>query len=244
VYNGQQRLVSYDLYIFQKAYLGRRTRALIDSLAAIRATGGGQLCFDLCDPDFLDPEHERRMLEVLPLFDFCTCPTPPLLKWLAQYQPAYLVPDGVDLTAITAQRIQTPHEQPVCGWIGYKQNVVLVEELAHAAQLPVEIVTVDKPAAFPVFLEKLVQYDILLNPISREGRFHYKSNNKSLIAWAAGLAVAETAAEVQELRSPEARQAHVIQWGTYVRTHCSMQQVVARWQAVCREVGIDGAAHD
>lgn len=105
VYDGRQSLTGWDMVVFQKAYLAATTRCYIGGLAEARAERGKPLlAFDLCDPDFLIEEKRQRLLDVLPAFDFATAPTQPLVDWLAQYLPAYLVPDTYDPEALTADR--------------------------------------------------------------------------------------------------------------------------------------------
>jgi hypothetical protein len=108
VYDGRQSLTEWDMVVFQKAYLTPHTRCYIGGLAEARAEHGRPLlAFDLCDPDFLPEEQRQRLLDVLPAFDFATAPTQPLVDWLAQYLPAYLVPDTYDPEALTADHTVT-----------------------------------------------------------------------------------------------------------------------------------------
>lgn len=208
VYDGRQALSGWDLVIFQKAYLTANTRRLIDGLAELRAHQGAPLlAFDLCDPDFLVDEQCRHLLHVLPVCDFAVAPTQPLVDWLAQYLPAYLIPDTFDPEAITIYRGFAWAGQPRLVWIGYHANrAALSPVLLHTIQkygLELDIFDLDKPLPFADFLRVVAQHDVLLNPQPDTGRFRYKSNNKSLIAWAAGVAVAESDADLHALANPE-----------------------------------------
>jgi len=217
VYDGTQRLEGWDAYVFQKAYLSSSVQALITRLAAMRdRTGQGALVFDLCDPDFLEPKHAGRLLEVLPRFDIATAPTCPLMEWLSTYLPTYMVPDGIDPEAITVRHTFSDVTPPSIGWVGYSHNVSALEAIlpaVHELRGEVDVVTVDTPRPFEVFLRTVARYDILLNPRPDIPPFGYKSNNKSLVAWAAGVAVAETGDALRSLYDPEERKARLAERG-------------------------------
>lgn len=212
VYDGRQSFTGWDLVIFQKAYLLQTTRDMIGGLASLRdARGKPRLAFDLCDPDFLKDEHRRRMLDVLPLFDFAVAPTHPLVDWLAQYLPSYHIPDTVDLEIVKNRReflYACKGASPRLLWIGYRENQAAIDpemlQVIKDTGVEFEIVSVDRSMPFDQWLSNLTQYDVLLNPRPKHGTFRYKSNNKSLIAWASGVAVAETADELRALVSEDA----------------------------------------
>lgn len=208
VYDGRQSLTGWNLVIFQKAYLAENTHRFISGLAKVREERGAPvLAFDLCDPDFLDAPQRQRLLDILPTFDFAVAPTQPLVSWLAQYLPAHLIPDTFDPEAITVNHDFAWAGQPKLVWIGYHANrAALSPLLLHTVQkygLRLDIFDLDKPLPFTEFLQVLTQYDVLLNPQPDSGRFRYKSNNKSLIAWAAGVAVAESDEDLHALANPE-----------------------------------------
>ncbi|MBN2003053.1 MAG: hypothetical protein JXA21_06820 [Anaerolineae bacterium] len=208
VYNGEQALSEWDLILFQKAYLSVWSQSIIDRLAALRnQKGAPTLVLDLCDPDFLGEEHRRRLLDVLPAFDFATAPTQPLVDWLGQYLPAYLVPDTFDPEAITTYHGFEWAGRPRCCWIGYHTNRAALSpallDVVRRFGLELDIIDVDRPVPFADWLQMLTQYDVLLNPRPDWGKYRYKSNNKSIIAWAAGVAVAETAEDLRALADPE-----------------------------------------
>lgn len=240
VYRGQNDLGGQDLYVFQKAYRTERIRAWIELLAQRRDEGGGLLAFDLCDPDFLDERARERMLRVLPLFDFATATTTALVDWLSQYLPAYVVPDGVDPDAITHHHAFDPTDTPSVCWIGYERNVGALEPMVQGIQaLGVEpmICVIDRPVSFDHWLEILTQYDIVLNPRPDTAQYRYKSNNKSLIAWAAGVAVAETVDELRDFLVPWRREAAVMQNGAWALDTCHARNSAAIWQQIVEQEG-------
>jgi len=240
VYDGTQRLRGYDLYIFQKVYRSAIALNLINALAEARHVYTHMLAFDLCDPDFLDAQAKEQLLDVLPLFDFAVAPTAPLTQWLGQWLPAYTIADHFDPAALYYNR---PALSATDGlrmvWIGYEGNFTAVtvemQQAIYDAGLTCDVIKVAKPVAFKRFLRKLVEYDVLLNPRPNFGKYQYKSNNKSLIAWNAGLFVVETVADVATLLNPETRAARL----ALMRQHARMPPKLAarQWQQVVIQEG-------
>lgn len=55
------------------------------------------------------------------------------------------------------------------------------------------------------YLDELLDCDIIVNPTSTKGKWGYKSNNKTLTAWALGIPVANTVAELKKYINPDER---------------------------------------
>jgi hypothetical protein len=71
--------------------------------------------------------------------------------------------------------------------------------------------------------------DILLNPRPDASPWKYKSDNKTVIAWACGLPVARDAAELGQLLDPVFRAEEILRrWGE-VREHFDVRQSVREW---------------
>jgi len=242
VFDGTQRLTDYDLFVFQKAYLTAQSERLIRQVADLRERGPEtRLAFDLCDPDFLSNQHRERLLSVLPLFDFAVAPTEPLVSWLAQYLPAYLVPDGVDLGAVNIYRGFVDNAPPRVVWMGYRGNSPVLIEIADTmADLGItgDVVAVDKPMPFDRFVAQMAEYDILLNPRSAQPPYCYKSDNKTLVAWAAGVAVARDGEELKKLLDADYRRQHIVDGREYVVSKGNITQTVEAWRRVCEAEGL------
>lgn len=242
IYDGTQRLKNFQLFVFQKAYLSRASQKLIYKLARWRDSGRDiKLAFDLCDPDFLDDKHRERMLTVMQMFDFATAPTFPLTEWLGQYLPVYLVPDGVDVDQVPFERAFVATENPSIVWMGYKNNATVLTEIAQAmAELGVigDVVGMNSPVSFEKFIGRLVEYDILLNPRPDRPPFCYKSDNKSLVAWAAGVAVAREGIELGDLLNTEKRRTHVEAGMKYALGQGNISATVDAWMQACAAEGL------
>lgn len=219
VWDGTQRMTPdrWDLVVFQKAYLLENTRRWIETVARWRDAGECRLAFDLCDPDHLDREHRRRMMQVLGLFDFCVGSSEKLAAWLAQWNVAYHVPDCVDVEAMRAIGTHEPRkvETPTCVWAGYASNRGALFSMAPwigRLGWPLEVVAVQDSIPFEEYWSRVLRnpesgerHDILLNPQPDEGKYAWKSDNKTQAAWALGMPVARTPEELMSFRDPEKR---------------------------------------
>ena len=241
VYDGSQRFAGAQLYVFQKAYLVARTREWIQKVAKWRDRGRCRLAFDLCDPDFLEPEHARRMSALLPLFDFATVTTEALGAWMEQRLPTYVIPDRVDLEELDkiGRKTDTSDtDEPRLVWAGYERNVPAMRMLQPRIEelgLEADVLVMDSPIPFENFWRMMLQYDVLLNPRPDVPPFSYKSDNKTLIAWALGLPVARTAQELEELCDPEWRRVEAASRRAEVESDWSVALSVQEWQRIAKE---------
>lgn len=230
------------MYVFQKAYLTKEPRKWIRTVAKWRERGARvQLAFDLCDPDFLEEEHKRRLLDVLPLFDFAVGATEPLRDWLAQWLPAYCIPDRVDVLGLRELGLEfdskriTGTRDPRLVWAGYEGNVGALEPLLPTISelgLWVDVLTVERPKPFAEFWAEVLEYDVLLNPRPETGRWQYKSDNKTLIAWALGMPVARTGEDLWLFCDPVARGREVGARWSEVLERWDVKQSVEEWQQI------------
>lgn len=207
LYDGTQRLSSYNLVVFQKAYLTKPIRRMIRGLASLRKCGKDlMLAFDLCDPDFLEEQHRKRMLEVLHLFDFATAPTEPLTDWLAQWLPAYTIPDYVDVRAMAGLVDRPIKWPPRLVWAGYEGNKESIAKIHHAAKvagLAFDVISLAAPVPFMRFWGMVATRDVFVNPRIDEGRYKYKSRNKTWLAWAMGMPVVERISDLSTMLDEE-----------------------------------------
>jgi len=213
--NCSRRFGDYDAYIFQKAYLSGRTAEMIRSLRAM----GKIMAFDLCDADWLQSgQHRKRLLAVLPLFDFAVAPTDAIRDWLAQWLPAYVIRDRLDLEEF-CDHVLDPAEprEPSCIWFGYSHNLVYLAQhwdtfgrVLDEYDLPLTILSDELPAEWasrtwgsgksPRFVQwtpdganaEIAKHTIALVPPTTQ----YKSDNRIATAWALGVAAAQTGMEV------------------------------------------------
>lgn len=248
VFDGTQVMTGYQLFVFQKAYLSDYSQSVIQRIADWRERGNPvRIAFDLCDPDFIHDHHREKLLEALPLIDFATAPTPLLVDWLSQYVPAYLVPDGIAMEFVKEVHSFSHTPTPTILWAGYKGNVGAVNAIAQTMErlgVRGDILALEHPIAFQRFQAKVAQYDILLNPRPDGPPYCYKSNNKDLLAWASGVAVAHTGEELEKLLDSRYRLAHVLEGQCMVNEHYRVEHTVDAWISACVSEGFDGSSHD
>lgn len=251
IYDGRQRLGDYDAYVFQKFYLTERAREWAHSLC----NHDKLLIFDLCDPDFLMAEHRRRMLELLPIFDLAVATTEPIREWLARWLPAHVIPDRIDLALHPEKKdwSQAP-EQVSLVWYGFAHNAVSIQSLwpiIQELELPLTVISDEpqpgmwlyevsgqyerfswRPWALETVNAQIVQHDLVINPQPSEvdERFHYKSPNKDLTAWALGMPVAKTVEDLQRLLDFEERKAEAERHLSEVREKWDVRLSVDEWK--------------
>ncbi len=235
VYNRSMPFGGYDLYVFQKAYLVQQTQTWIRVAARWRDEGKCRLAFDLCDPDFLDAEHERRLLTVLPLFDYAVATTEKIAEYLREYLPTVVIPDRINLAEVEliGGHEPTATKHPRVVWAGYDYNAQVVsgyQKMATDLGLTLDVKTYDRPIPFVDFWRGLLEYDIVLNPSLDVPPFNYKSNNKTIIAQALGLPVATSREDLVLLMDPDHRA--WVSWKRkgYVGRKYDVHQSVEQWQ--------------
>lgn len=255
-YDGRQRLLDYDIFIFQKFYLVDQARVWARSLRA----QGKMLVFDLCDPDFLEGEHRRRMLEILPLFDFAVATTEPIRGWLTHWLPAYVIPDRIDLEAHPEKkRWDREPERASLVWYGFAHNAISIKSLwlmIRDLGLPLTVIS-DEPVLGTWLHEllgqhdkfswrrwgpdtvhrQIVEHDIALNPQPAEvdERFRYKSHNKDLTAWALAMPVAKTPEDLERLLDFGERKAEAERRLVEVRERWDVHLSVEEWKGLLDE---------
>jgi hypothetical protein len=238
VYDRSQPLAGCDLYVFQKAYLTSEPRMWIAAAARWRDGGACRLAFDLCDPDFLEEEHRRRMLDVLPLFDFAVAPTEALAEWLGRYLPARVIPDRVDVEEVRGygRARLTDSDTPTCVWAGYERNVAALDALRPMVEemgLPLVVLALDGPLPFGEFWRRVLGTgEVLLNPRPEDGRLSYKSDNKTVIAWTLGMPVARTVDELRRLADPTERSNSAKRSALIAETVADVRLSVKQWHGI------------
>lgn len=202
-----------DVLIFQKVYW----REMMEAYPGIKI-------LDLCDPDWLTAELEIR--KISRMVDAITCSAPGIYEFVKKISlaPVYLIPDRIDLDFFDAQKKHEGKAKKAV-WFGYYHNakIVLPQVLPSISRMGLELLVISNEAFEPVsdsgvkisnriYSWDTMKYDItagdfIINPqpFAMAPRFKYKSNNKTLIAWALGMPVAETADDMKRFMDPDER---------------------------------------
>ena len=208
----------YATVIFQKAYWLEYAEKF-----------DGVKILDLCDPDLLHwGSHCKAMADTC---DVVTTSTKSLEDIVSRYTatPTFCIPDRVDLNSVRGLRKCHSENGPTrtAAWFGYSMNFpsldcAVPELLLHGINHLIVVADYDKPYWLPLefygtmrvtnyvwnietVYGHLLEADIVLNYRLDSGRWKYKSNNKTILAWALGLPVAHSVRELAALLSEEAR---------------------------------------
>ncbi len=251
VYDGTQSLAEYEVLIFQKAYLMPTTLTWANRYR----DGKRILIFDLCDPEWLDPRKQDRLLVQLTRMDAAVVPTKALAGWVSRWLPCYVIPDRLDLALHSPKDgTEEPYFEGQVGvlWFGGSQNYPALETILPDV-LSVDGVRVavlsDQP--YPddrvtwIGWEDVEQandtikrFDVVVNPQPGEGVYVYKSDNKTATAHALGVPTASTAGEVARLVEvgPLLRRAIGERKRCEAEMRYDVRASVAEWQAVIEDV--------
>lgn len=204
----------YDCVIYQKAYFVDHAREF-----------KGKKILDLCDPDWLI--WTGKVVEMIQEVDAITCSSLELTKAVSKFtdKPVYLVPDRVDFTGLPAPKKHYGPTKRIV-WFGYSHNFPILDSTINALnKRGLDLIVIadniySPPAAFKIKLENfpfnglhymndIQKGDVVINPRFTKGKWKYKSENKTAIAWALGMPVAHTEIELDTLLTQEQRQKSV-----------------------------------
>lgn len=208
----------YDVVIFQKVYWPE----FLKSFTGIKI-------FDMCDPDWLD---QKPVKEVVDLCDYVSTSTEELAAFVSKITsvPVECVPDRLDLSEHTLRKEHQGRATRVA-WFGYHHNQKVIDgALAALKRLGLKLTVISDVPYYPessvqgidddwikenitnikydypgIYQDLVESADIVINPRIESGRFKYKSNNKSLTAWALALPVAGDSEELERFMDPEER---------------------------------------
>lgn len=232
----------YDAVIFQKAYFVEFAKAF-----------DGVKILDICDPDWLDWSY--RFKEMIEEVDAVTCSSLALTKAISKFtqKPVYFIPDRVDTENFPAPKEHVGPTKAVA-WFGYSQNFPILDSclkalMKHGLDLIVISDGVYVPPAafkevkvqnFPFneqhYMDDIQKADLVLNPVYSKGKWKYKSTNKTSIAQALGMPVAQTGEELDALMTEEARKKAAEQGLQNVRDHFDISLSVIDYKDVIQEV--------
>lgn len=204
----------YEVLIFQKVYW----KQMMQQFKGIKI-------LDLCDPDWLEG---KPVLEYVDMADATTTSTQALADYIKKLRPnarVLCIPD----------RIYKPDHQPVkkdfigdaksAVWFGYSQNIHYIyktfdELIRRKLSLTVvcespftapvgysNLQVYNVPFTFPGVNREIIKHDLVLFPdvSTQDERGKFKSNNKTLQAWACGMPVARTPDDLERFMNPEER---------------------------------------
>jgi len=202
----------YDAVIYQKAYFAEHARIF-----------NGIKILDLCDPDYLHWGYKIK--ETIDEVDAITTSTESLANGLRKFtnKPVLCIPDRIDLNLHKEKKVHIGNAKKVV-WFGYNTNFSMLDsslQCLYDNGLDLIVIS-NKEYKLPYIYESkidienvkydvetvnsaLLRGDFVINPQSANGKWKFKSNNKTIKAWSLGLPVAHNPEEVRSFILEEAR---------------------------------------
>jgi hypothetical protein len=209
---------AYDVVIYQKAFF-------VEHMKLFK----GIKILDLCDPDWIDGKPVKECIE---LCDAVTCSSERLVDFVKTMtdKPVFFVPDRVDLSVHPFNKKHEGRARSVV-WYGYHGNHKVLDQcLSSLKRLGLKLTIIsDLPYitnqnvqgiddAWIMENLKNIKYDqesfaeelcyngdMVLNPRIESGKYQFKSNNKTYIAWALGMPVAKDSEDLERFMDPDER---------------------------------------
>jgi len=243
IYQEGVSLDKYDVLVFQKVFLTERAREIATSYP------NKIKIFDLNDPMWIYAKD--RLERQLAYMDAATCITTPVAEWLEQRLPTKIIPDRLDMELHTVEKGGRFFSRRVgVLWAGYAQNYELVERVfgnyISERGLHLAILSNAPCGKWPFIqwesaeqeCEQMKRFDIILNPRSDEGIWKYKSLQKTHKAWALGLPVAHSVAELRKLLAmmPEEMHIHCDSLRREAEENWDVKKSVEEWRQWIDEV--------
>jgi len=201
----------YDVVIYQKAYWVEHAKVF-----------KGIKIFDLCDPDFLHWGYRTK--EMIEEVDAITTSTEALAEVVRTFtdKPVLCIPDRIDTDGITKRKYHKGEAKWVA-WYGYstgfdmlrtaiiplkklKLNLIVISNSGFSLSIGMKGIELrNLPHSWKTLYDDLLDADIIINPQSKKGKWKYKSKNKTLLAWALGIPVANDINELKRFMNEEER---------------------------------------
>jgi len=207
---------AFDAVILQKVYW----------LDLVRDFNGVKI-LDMCDPDWMKSENTScKLMEISKHIDAITCSTDELttvLKKIIKHIPVLTIPDRLNLDYFTIKKKHTEPAKSVV-WFGYyhKAKEVLNHVMPSLKKRNLSLYVISNSEFIPdnaygvevsnimwtpnnAFMD-IQSGDFCINPPSPLRDLRFKSNNKTLIAWALGMPVVEHGEDMDRFLDPKERQ--------------------------------------
>lgn len=206
-----------DVMIFQKVYMTQDYK--------FHKYFKGLKILDICDPDWMDGALIKQTIDNV---DGVTCPTEELARFLRQMtdKPVKVIPDRHEVPEIAPKQHQGNIKRAV--WFGYKHNAELmrfavptlerlgIELLLISNEDPLASRWANDPESYmdkyffmkyngDTIMDDLKTADVCILPKGGRPQDRFKSDNKTTLAWLAGIPVVTDSDELSAMMSAEAR---------------------------------------
>jgi len=209
----------YDAVIFQKVYMQADWK-LHQHLKCIKI-------LDMCDPDWLDYQFVKKTIDSV---DAVTCSSEELVKFVKQLtdKPVRLIHDRFDIDLVPEPKVHIGKIKKAV-WFGYKHNAEILRTIIPSLEkrdISLLVISNDDPLAgrwadndsykkkyeFMKYDESTIYHDlqkadVAILPVGMRPEDRFKSNNKTVKSWLAGLPVAKDSEHLEYLDDVKVRQA-------------------------------------
>ena len=237
----------YDAIIFQKAYF-------IDFMKVY----DGVKILDLCDPDWMEG---KPVVEAIELCDAVTVSSLGLFEYVEKItkKPVFYVPDRVDVVIHSQKKVHEGRAKSAV-WFGYHHNQITIDAVIPTLKrLGLTLTVISDLPYYPqssiegvdklwithnvknikfdsetINDELVAGGDFILNYRPETGKFRFKSDNKTLIAWALGMPVVRSSEDIERFMDPEERKREVEARQLEIAQKWTVDKSVAEYRNVIR----------
>lgn len=207
----------YEVVIYQKVYDPKHAKAF-----------NGIKILSLCDPDFLWWQYQT--VEMMEEVDAIVTSTEELAIAIRNFtdKPVICIPDRLDLEFHKGRKFHQDKARTVI-WYGYSSGFDMLKGIPHFLtkyNLNLTVISnkgyylssqddkefkskglelTNYPWTLETVNHDIMTGDIVINPQQNRGKWKYKSNNKTIKAWALGMPVANDPKELERFLDPEER---------------------------------------
>jgi hypothetical protein len=230
----------YDVVIFQKTYFPEFVKAY-----------NGIKILDLCDPDWLDTVPIKEIIDNV---DAVTVSSEGLRDAISQFtdKPVVFIPDRQDLNFHNVQKVHKGRAKMVV-YYGYSHNAKVLDialSTLKKFQLKLKVISDCRPPYTKAdinvkydwenpnwsFNKEVLEADFCILPEDNRPRGKFKSNNKTLTAWALGMPVAKTPQDVKRFLDPEERKKEADKNLKEVREKYDSKQSVEEFKSLIKQL--------
>jgi len=239
----------YEAMIFQKVYWAE----MMDAFQGVKI-------LDLCDPDWLEG---RPVFEFVDRVDAVTTSTEALADYIRKLRPQkkhiLCIPDRVYMPEAEPVKQEYGDKLRTVVWFGYSHNAhYLFNTLDEIIARGLELVCVaDQPIEPPMSYrnqiritnvaysyatanKEMIKYDAVLMPQpTGDERGKYKSNNKTLQAWALGMPVIKVPDDIDKFMTMEARKEEGQQRRKEIEEKWDVKYSVSEYQELIKQIKIE-----
>lgn len=237
----------YDVMVFQKVYWAE----MMDAFEGVKI-------LDICDPDWLE---NKPVFEFVDKVDAVVTSTPALAEYMQKLRPnkkhILCIPDRVYMPEAVPVKQDYGEQLKKVVWFGYSHNshylantfnelILRGLELVCISDAPIEppliyrnhLKLTNVPFNYATINQEIVKYDAVLLPETKDvdEKGKYKSDNKTLQAWALGMPVIKVPDDIAKFMTAEQRKAEGLEKRKLIEDKFDVKYSVDEYKALIKEI--------